>query len=53
MSPKKFLTNNDLTKFIDTSDEWITTRTGIKQRHMISEDESVSQMASGSCTAGT
>ena len=44
--PKKFLTNDDLTKFVDTSDEWITTRTGIKQRHMISEDESVSQMSS-------
>ena len=45
VSPRKFLTNHDLTKLVDTSDEWITTRTGIKQRHMVSEDEGVSQMA--------
>ena len=44
--PRKILTNEDLTKFVDTSDEWITSRTGIKQRHMVSDDESLSQMAS-------
>ena len=30
--PKKILTNADLEKMVDTSDEWITTRTGIKER---------------------
>lgn len=32
--PKKILTNDDLTKIVETSDEWITSRTGIKQRHI-------------------
>jgi 3-oxoacyl-[acyl-carrier-protein] synthase-3 len=32
--PPKILTNQDLEKMVDTSDEWITTRTGIKQRHI-------------------
>ena len=32
--PKKILTNDDLTKIVDTSDEWITSRTGIKNRHI-------------------
>ncbi len=31
--PEKIMTNADFEKFLDTSDEWITTRTGIKQRH--------------------
>ena len=32
--PKKILTNNDLSKKLDTSDEWIKTRTGINQRYI-------------------
>ena len=32
--PKKILTNNDLSKKLDTNDEWIKTRTGINQRHI-------------------
>ena len=32
--PKKFLTNFDLEEMVDTSDEWITTRTGIKERRI-------------------
>ena len=32
--PKKILTNNDLSKKLNTSDEWIKTRTGINQRHI-------------------
>ena len=31
--PKKIVTNDDLSKFLDTSDEWIRTRTGIRSRH--------------------
>ena len=37
--PKTVITNDDLTKILDTSDEWISTRTGIKQRHIASGDE--------------
>lgn len=32
--PKKVVTNDDLSKFLDTSDEWISSRTGIRQRHI-------------------
>ena len=37
--PKTVVTNEDLTKLYDTSDEWIYTRTGIKERRMVSGDE--------------
>ena len=43
-TPKKVLTNEDLSKIVDTSDEWITKRTGIKTRH-IAEDEVTSDLA--------
>ena len=36
--PEKVLTNADLEKLVDTSDEWIASRTGIRQRHMQHED---------------
>jgi 3-oxoacyl-[acyl-carrier-protein] synthase III len=42
--PKKILTNQDLEKIVDTSDEWITTRTGIKERHIVSEGEKFSDL---------
>ncbi len=42
--PKKILSNHDLEKIVDTSDEWIVTRTGIKERR-IAEDEFTSTMA--------
>lgn len=42
--PKKVVTNDELSQFLDTSDEWITTRTGIKKRHVIS-DEQIDEMA--------
>lgn len=41
--PEGILTNADLEKIVDTSDEWITTRTGIKQRHKAADDEYTSQ----------
>lgn len=41
--PDGILTNADLEKIVDTSDEWITTRTGIKQRHKAAPDEYTSQ----------
>ena len=42
--PQKVLTNQDLSKMVDTSDEWITKRTGIKERHIAAEDEFTSDM---------
>ena len=37
--PQTVITNEDLTKLYDTSDEWIYTRTGIKERRLVSGDE--------------
>lgn len=42
--PEKVLTNFDLEKMMDTSDEWIRTRTGIKERHIAADDEATSDM---------
>ncbi len=44
-APEKTLTNDELAKMVDTSDEWITTRTGIKVRHIAAEDESTAFLA--------
>jgi 3-oxoacyl-[acyl-carrier-protein] synthase-3 len=44
-APERVLTNHDLEKLVDTSDEWITERTGIKQRHIARDDETASDMA--------
>src|SRR5881409_4088795 len=43
--PDKRLTNADLSRIVDTSDEWITTRTGIKERRIAAKDELTSDMA--------
>ncbi|MBN1436854.1 MAG: ketoacyl-ACP synthase III [Sedimentisphaerales bacterium] len=43
--PAKILNNADLEKMVDTSDEWIVTRTGIKERRIISEGESTASLA--------
>ena len=42
--PKNKTSNNDLAKFIDTSDEWIAKRTGIKFRHFVEHNEHTSDM---------
>lgn len=42
--PEKILTNEDLERMVDTSDEWITKRTGIKERHIAAKDEFTSDM---------
>lgn len=44
-APPKILSNEDLEKMMDTSDEWITTRTGIKRRHIAADDEFTSDLA--------
>ena len=43
--PKKILTNKDLEATLDTSDEWITSRTGIKERHIADPKENTSDLA--------
>ena len=43
--PEKVVTNKDLEKTMDTSDEWIQERTGIKRRHIAADDEKCSDMA--------
>lgn len=43
--PEKVLTNNDLSEFLDTSDEWIFERSGIRRRHIAADGEAASDMA--------
>src|SRR5689334_16053521 len=43
--PSRILTNAELEKIVDTSDEWITSRTGIKERRMAAADEFTSDLA--------
>ncbi len=43
-APEKVLTNADLEKMVETSDEWIQTRTGIRERHIAAADETTSAM---------
>ncbi|MBE6398955.1 MAG: ketoacyl-ACP synthase III [Lentisphaerae bacterium] len=49
--PEKILSNDDLEKMVDTSDEWIVTRTGIKERHIAADDETTSDMAAKAAKA--
>ena len=43
--PEKILTNSDLEKIVETSDEWISTRTGIRERHIAENDQFTSDLA--------
>jgi len=43
--PEKVLTNDDLAKLVDTSDEWIRSRTGIRERHVAAEGETTGDLA--------
>ena len=47
--PEKVLTNFDLEKMIDTTDEWIRTRTGIERRHIAAKDEATSDLSEQAC----
>jgi len=49
--PEKVLTNQDLAKLVDTSDEWIVQRTGIQQRHIAAEGEVTSDLATNAAKA--
>ena len=42
--PERVLSNTDLEKMVETSDEWITTRTGIKERRILDKDKPTSYM---------
>lgn len=44
-APEKVLTNKDIEKMVDTSDEWITARTGIKERHIAAPHQAASDLA--------
>jgi 3-oxoacyl-[acyl-carrier-protein] synthase-3 len=49
--PRKILTNFDLEKIVDTTDEWIVTRTGIRERHIADADTSASTLATAAARA--
>lgn len=49
--PSRLVTNDDLSRFVETSDEWIRTRTGIAQRYFCAEGESNAQLAAGAARA--
>ena len=49
--PDSVVTNDDLAQVLDTSDEWIRTRTGIHQRHFIGDDQATSDLASEAAKA--
>jgi 3-oxoacyl-[acyl-carrier-protein] synthase-3 len=42
--PEKIMTNQDFEKIMDTSDEWIVTRTGMRERHFAQDNETVADM---------
>ena len=43
--PERVLTNADLERIVDTTDDWITTRTGIKERRIVDESQACSDLA--------
>jgi 3-oxoacyl-[acyl-carrier-protein] synthase-3 len=43
--PQKVLTNRELERLVDTTDEWVLTRTGIRQRHVAADDQNASDLA--------
>ena len=47
--PRRIMTNDDLAKLVDTSDAWITERTGIKARHIAADDETTKSLAVEAC----
>jgi 3-oxoacyl-[acyl-carrier-protein] synthase-3 len=49
--PERVLTNADLERMLDTSDDWITTRTGMKERHIAAPDQPTSALALGAARA--
>ncbi len=50
-APSRIVTNRDLESWLETSDDWITSRTGMKRRHWASEEEATSDLASAAASA--
>ena len=50
-APARVVSNHDLEAWLDTSDEWINSRTGMKRRHWTSDDEGTSDLASAAAQA--
>jgi len=50
-APSRIVTNQDLETWLDTTDDWIATRTGMKRRHWASDDEATSDLASAAASA--
>jgi 3-oxoacyl-[acyl-carrier-protein] synthase-3 len=48
-APATVITNDDLARFVETSDEWIATRTGIRRRHVLNDGESMVDHAAIAC----
>lgn len=48
-TPETVVSNDDLSEFVDTNDEWISTRTGIRRRHVLAEGEGMIAHAVSSC----
>ncbi len=46
--PEKILTNDDISKFVDTNDQWIRERTGIRERHIVADNETTASLATES-----
>jgi len=47
--PERVVTNHDLEKIVDTNDEWIVSRTGIRERHFAADDQNASDLAVEAC----
>ena len=50
-APPRIVTNHDLESWLETSDDWITSRTGMKRRHWASEEEATSDLAAAAASA--
>jgi 3-oxoacyl-[acyl-carrier-protein] synthase III len=50
-APSRIVSNRDLEAWLETTDDWITTRTGMKRRHWASEEEATSDLAAAAATA--
>ena len=50
-APEKILTNEELSRRVDTSDEWIRARTGIRERHIAADDQATSDLATEAAKA--
>ncbi len=50
-APPRIVSNQDLEAWLETTDDWITTRTGMKRRHWVSEEEGTSDLASAAASA--